>query len=142
MGPTTQKETGRDSGQREEVEEKIEVAAEGDQELKVFPENKEEQKREEALLTTIEKPKVSSLSRITTRRPPKSSHQQKLRQQQQKIKEQEAEEAQDEKRKTIFVTSMSRQLNKQSTQINRAIQILQPIQRQIKSTEKQSAIIR
>jgi hypothetical protein len=42
----------------------------------------------------------------------------------------------------INLTDLSKHLEKQSTQTNKIIQMLQPIQRQIKSAEKQPALIK
>jgi len=60
--PITQEAQGIDSSrqEREENEEKMEMAAEGDQELKVVPENEKEQDKEDAIIETTERPKMSS----------------------------------------------------------------------------------
>ncbi|HZA08033.1 MAG TPA: hypothetical protein VE619_10030, partial [Nitrososphaeraceae archaeon] len=125
--PITQEAQGIDSGSRqgrEENEEKMEIAAEGDQELKVLPENEKEQDKEEAIIETTEKPKESSSpSRTPTKRSFKSDHQQKTK---------EHEGSKEEGKTTIPLTSLSEQVNKQNIHINKIMQILQPIQKQIK----------
>jgi hypothetical protein len=47
-----------------------------------------------------------------------------------------------QRRKTIPLTSLSKQLDKQSIQMNKIMQLLQPIQKQIKSAEKQPVLIK
>jgi hypothetical protein len=127
--PITQEARGIDSRQeREENEEKMQIASEGDQELKVLPENEKEQDKEEAIIETTEKPRESSPSKTPTKRSSKSDHQQKTK------KHEESEEG---KTTTIPLTSLSKRLDKQNVQINKIIQILQPVQEQIKSTERQ-----
>jgi hypothetical protein len=142
MEPTMQEAQGTDSRHKQEQEEdeenKMEIAAEGgDQELKVLPENGKEQDKEEAIIETTEKPKISSSpSKTPTKRPSKSGHlqQQRLQRQQKPNEHKGKEGVESEKRKTIPLTSLSKQLDKQNTQIIKVMQILQPIQRQIKST--------
>ena len=46
------------------------------------------------------------------------------------------------KQKEVALTGISKQLDKQSTQINKIIQILQPAQKQFKSVERQSELIK
>ena len=46
------------------------------------------------------------------------------------------------KQKEAALTGISKQLDKQSTQINKIIQILQPAQKQFKSVERQSELIK
>jgi hypothetical protein len=133
--PITQEAQGIDSSrqEREENEEKMEIAAEGDQELKVVPENEKEQDKEEAIIETTEKPKISSSpSRTPTKRSSKSNNSQLHTRQ--KTKQHEGSK---EGKTTIPLSSLSKHLDKQNTQINKIMQILQPIQKQIKSTERQ-----
>jgi hypothetical protein len=87
----------------------MEIAAEGDQELKVLPENEKEQDKEEAIIETTEKPQESS-SRTPTKRSSKSDHQQKTK---------EHEGSKEDKTTTIPLTSLSKQLDKQNVQINK-----------------------
>lgn len=134
---TSQEVQGPDTRQEEgEVEqnERVEVAAEGDQELKVLPENKEEQKKEEAVLAVIEKPATKSLLRAPMKRGSRSNHTQ--RHQQQRIEE----HVERKENKKMTLTSLSKQLDKQNTQINNIMRLLQPIQKQIASTERQSEL--
>ena len=91
----------------------------------MIPENEEEEK-EDMLLTTTKEPKVSS--------PSSKKRSKTTQQQQQKTKEEEA--------KTIPLTALSKQLDKQSIQINKIMQMLQPVQKQIKSAEKQPELIK
>lgn len=134
--PITQEAQGIDSGsrqEREENEEKMEIAAEGDQELKVVPENEKEQDKEEAIIETTEKPKMSSSpSRTSTKRGSKSNNSQLDTRQNTK-----QHEGSEEGKTTIPLTSLSKQLDKQNTQINKIMQILLPIEKQIKSTDRQ-----
>ena len=122
----TAEETVRDDTDQpeNEEEEKVEVA-EGGQELKVIPENEEEEK-EDMLLTTTKEPKVSS--------PSSKKRSKTTQQQQQKTKEEEV--------KTIPLTALSKQLDKQSIQINKIMQMLQPVQKQFKSAERQLELIK
>jgi hypothetical protein len=83
-----------------------------DNELEVLPSNEEEEK-EEILLTTTKSLKKSS----------KPSQQKK-------------------QEKTIPLTSLLKQLNKQGTQVNKIIQMLQPTQRQIKSAQRHPELLR
>jgi hypothetical protein len=46
------------------------------------------------------------------------------------------------KKEVVRFTALSKQLDKQSSQINKIIQILQPVQKQFKSIERQSELIR
>ena len=46
------------------------------------------------------------------------------------------------KKEVVRFTALSKQLDKQSSQINKIIQILQPVQKQFKSIERQSELIK
>ncbi|MGB8025895.1 MAG: hypothetical protein WCF06_16450 [Nitrososphaeraceae archaeon] len=78
------------------------------------------------LLTTTNEPKVSS--------PSSKKRSKTTQQQQQKTKEEEA--------RTIPITALSKQLDKQSIQIIKVMQMLEPVQRQIRTTKKQPALIK
>ena len=113
----------RVSGQRENEEEDMVEPAEGDQELKTIPENEEEEEKEHIFLATTNEAKISS-----SKKPSKSS------QQQQKTKRKEE--------KTILLSSLSKPLDKQGTQIAKIMQILQPVQKQIQSAQNQLKLIK
>ena len=44
--------------------------------------------------------------------------------------------------KALPLTSLSKQLDKQNTQIIKVMQMLEPVQRQIRTTKKQPALIK
>ena len=46
------------------------------------------------------------------------------------------------KKEVVCFTALSKQLDKQSSQINKIVQILQPVQKQFKSIERQSELIK
>ena len=48
----------------------------------------------------------------------------------------------DEKMKALPLTSLSKQLDKQNTRIIKVMQMLEPVQRQIRTTKKQPALIK
>jgi hypothetical protein len=97
---------------KEEQEKPIPGEGISDNELEVLPSNEEEEK-EEILLTTAK----------SLKKPSRSSRQ--------KVQE-----------KTIPLTSLLNQLNKQSIQFNEIIQMLQPVQREIKSAQRHPELLR
>jgi hypothetical protein len=94
----------------ENEDEDVEVAT-GDQELKVLPDNEEEE-REEMLADT----------KKSKNRPSKTS--------------------QGKEEQTIPLTTISKQLEKQNTLINKILQMIQPAAKQIKSTERQLELVK
>ena len=110
----------RGSGQRENEQEDMVEPAEGDQELKTIPENEEEEEKEHIFLATTNEAKISS-----SKKPSKSSQQQKTKRKEEKL-----------------LSSLSKQLDKQGTQIAKIMQILQPVQKQIQSAQNQLKLIK
>ena len=64
------------------------------------------------------------------------------KQSEERKRESENKGRQNIKQKEVALTGISKQLDKQSTQINKIIQILQPAQKQFKSVERQSELIK
>ena len=110
----------RGSGRRENEQEDMVEPAEGDQELKTIPENEEEEEKEHIFLATTNEAKISS-----SKKPSKSSQQQKTKRKEEKL-----------------LSSLSKQLDKQGTQIAKIMQILQPVQKQIQSAQNQLKLIK
>ena len=97
---------------KEEQEKPIPGEGISDDELEVLPSNEEEEK-EEILLTTTK----------SLKKPSKPSQQKK-------------------QEKTIPLTSLLKQLDKEGAQVNKIIQMLQPVQRQFKSAQRHPEILR
>jgi hypothetical protein len=100
----------------ENGEEDVQVAT-GDQELKVLPDNEDEEKEEILLADT---------KTIRSKKQPSKTSQQKNEMEEQ----------------TILLTSVSKQLEKQNTQINKILQMLQSVVKQVKSAERQLELVK
>ena len=114
LGLPQQEEKEVGEGNEEEVQ-----VANNDYEAKVLPDNEEEDKEEQLLTATTKKP--ASLKRKSSSSPRKQLGRRRVQQQQRLQKE-------------PSLADVSRQLDKQSSQIDKILSMLQPIQRQIKGT--------
>ena len=119
LGLPQQEEKEVGEGKEEEVQ-----VANNDYEAKVLPDNEEEDKEEQLLTATTKKP--ASLKRKSSSSPRKQLGRRRIQQQQRLQKE-------------PSLADVSRQLDKQSTQIDKILSMLQPIQRQIKGTTTSAA---
>jgi hypothetical protein len=111
----------KESGERKE---EVQIAN-NDYEAKLLPDNEEEEEKEEQLLTATTK-KPASLKRKPSSSPSKQLGRRRIQQQQRLQKE-------------PSLTDVSRQLDKQSSQIDKILSMLLPIQRQIKGTTTSAA---
>ena len=113
----------KESGEgKEEGEEEVQIAN-NDYEAKLLPDN-EEEKEEQLLTATTKKP--ASLKRKPSSSPRKQLGRRRIQQQQRLQKE-------------PSLTDVSRQLDKQSSQIDKILSMLLPIQRQMKGTTTSAA---
>jgi hypothetical protein len=119
LGLPQQEEKEVGEGKEEEVQ-----VANNDYEAKVLPDNEEEDKEEQLLTATTKKP--ASLKRKSSSSPRKQLGRRRIQQQQRLQKE-------------LSLADVSRQLDKQSSQIDKILSMLQPIQRQIKGTTTSAA---
>lgn len=120
LGLPQQEEKEVGEGKEEEVQ-----VANNDYEAKVLPDNEEEDKEEQLLTATTKKP--ASLKRKSSSSPRKQLGRRRIQQQQQRLQ------------KEPSLADVSRQLDKQSSQIDKILSMLQPIQRQIKGTTTSAA---
>lgn len=121
LGLPQQEEKEVGEGKEEEVQ-----VANNDYEAKVLPDNEEEDKEEQLLTATTKKP--ASLKRKSSSSPRKQLGRRRIQQQQQQGLQKEPS-----------LADVSRQLDKQSSQIDKILSMLQPIQRQIKGTTTSAA---
>jgi hypothetical protein len=121
LGLPQQEEKEVGEGKEEEVQ-----VANNDYEAKVLPDNEEEDKEEQLLTATTKKP--ASLKRKSSSSPRKQLGRRRIQQQQQQRLQKEPS-----------LADVSRQLDKQSSQIDKILSMLQPIQRQIKGTTTSAA---